>query len=346
MNIQLVLAIVSIIAILFVPANVIHATYEKTQSNAMWSFGENLNAGDRFSYRICEYALHIPELPEPCYDVTLHFLYLLPGTTGNIWIVAVEINHAQKQINTVFHIDAESFEISTDGITIQYANSLERTLEWIKNYAHKMRPQPLTIGKSWGVVATDAGAPLPLLVNQIDFMAIENDGFSVYRVGYALVEESHVYIKDGFPFPLEAVIHKPVSISLAPLTFMVTLISYSNLGVLCDPPNPVQQVPLYFSAKSGLDIDDLLDQQNKQKQTYSQFAKQGSNLLSELQTIAESKTNTRPDPDVMSYEEFVMLVKNMAGQNTSVNITDHSKTTDDNVKNNTSRVSEKTKNTQ
>lgn len=338
MNVQMILFVIFTISILFILTDVIYVESEQIQSDPMWSFGENLKTGDLFSYHICEYSLHIPELPEPCYDITMHFLHLLPTTYGNTWIVATEIFHAQKQINTVFHIDADSFEITSEGATIQYASSLERNLEWIKKYAHKMRPQSLVVGKSWGVVATDAGSPITLMVSQTDFMTAQNDDFVAYKIGYELTKESYVYVKDGFPFPLEMAIYKPVSGQLQPLMFTATLISHSVSHVFCDPPTSVPKIPSYFGAKIELDKGNLSDQ-NK-PHSYHKTSEQGNGLPSESKTTDAPYIEDSIGSSVISYAKFLEIIKNMTGQNIGDDIHSSNKTIVGNVTDTVSKIAE------
>lgn len=223
-----------------------------------WIFGEGLRPGDLFEYKICDFALRIPESPGHCYLATLHFLHVLPSTDGKIWIVSASINHGIRTVETVLHVSAESFSIKTDGTSIQYASSLERTLGWMQNYAQKHRPQALLVGKSWGTVAADTSPSAELLVNRADSLMMGNKTVQTYNIGYLLVNESFFQIQDGFPFPIQALAYKPVSSHQnVPLSFTLDLISHSNSGLRCESPSKSESVPSYFAAKSSLTRDEL-----------------------------------------------------------------------------------------
>lgn len=198
------------------------------QDRPAWHFGEGLNPGDFFQYEICDSILKIPESPDSCYVMTLQFLQLLPSPEGKTWITSVHVDHNVRQIDMIFHISADSFKVKTDGTTIPYAQSLERTLGWIKQHASKFEPQPLVVGKPWSTVASDAGAP-SILLTQIDSFQLGNQTHQTYRLGYYLVKDSFIQIKDEFPFPMQAVIYKPISSHHdIPLAFTVRLLSFWN----------------------------------------------------------------------------------------------------------------------
>lgn len=208
----------------------------RRQELSQWSFGEGLAVGDFFEYQICDSVLKIPESPDPCYVVTLEFLQLLPSPQGNAWVVAAHVDHHVRQVDMIFQILADSFEIKTDGTTIPYADSIKRTLGWIKQHASNFEPKMLAVGKSWGVVDSQTkGAKTELLITQVDSVQIQDQTYDTYKIGYYLTKESFVQIKDEFPFPVKAVIYKPVSsYQNIPLAFTVDLLSHSNSDV-CNP---------------------------------------------------------------------------------------------------------------
>lgn len=201
-----------------------------------WSFGEGLAAGDFFEYQICDSILKIPESPNPCYVVTLEFLQLLPSPQGKMWVVAAHVDHQVRQVDMIFQILEDSFKIKTDGMTIPYADSIEKTLGWIRQHASKFEPQTLAVGKIWGEINSQTeGAKTELLLTQVDSVQVNDKTYDTYKVGYYLTKESFVQIKDGFPFPIKAAIYKPVSAyQNIPLVFTVDLLSYSHSD-LCNP---------------------------------------------------------------------------------------------------------------
>jgi hypothetical protein len=203
------------------------------KSQPVWSLGEGLQPGDVFVYRICDAYLRIPESPDPCYVVRMHFLNLLDGIEGKIWIVSVHVDHKTRQLNTIFHIVADSSSIRTDKESIQYAQSVERTLQWIGKYASKHKPQPLRIGSIWGIVTSDSSTRNDLVVSQIDSIVLQNTSYNTYKVMHLLIKESFLQIKDEFPFPITAHVYKPISTHQnIPLAFSFELVSYENY-IIC-----------------------------------------------------------------------------------------------------------------
>ena len=182
-----------------------------------WYFGEGLREGDEFSYRICDYDQS--EILSQCYFVNLAFLQLLPSHYGKVWIVSAHINQGGDPFNAIFQIEQGSFEIRTDGVSAKYADSIQRTVGWIKPMAHIFSPQSLKVGSSWGQVSS--GSKMTELV--ITKM-IQEDTF---EVGYLFFQQSYFLIKDGFPFPIKAELYKPAYQS-TPLQFTLELQHFSH----------------------------------------------------------------------------------------------------------------------
>ncbi len=235
----------------------------------MWYFGEGLSVGDEFTYNICDSVLRIPESPNHCYTITMKFLTLLPSPEGKTWIVSAHVDHKIRTLDMIFHVSANSFKIKTDGTNIPYADSMERTLGWVRNFSNENRPQFLSVGKSWGIVTADMNSPTEIIINQIDSLEFEGHMERTYLLGYTLIEDSYLHIMDGFPFPLKAVIYKPVfSYRDIPLAFTFQLINYQNFDNLstcyakkssdASTNEPTDQTPENHFDYELHQIDDLL----------------------------------------------------------------------------------------
>ncbi|MBI5146737.1 MAG: hypothetical protein HZA84_05905 [Thaumarchaeota archaeon] len=194
-----------------------------------WHFGEGLKSGDSFEYKICDSLLRVPESPDNCYVITLDVVALLPSPQGNVWIMSAHVDHRIRNVDFILQVSDSSFEMITDGSSITYADSLERTLEWAIKFASNHKPQPLVIGKSWGVVASDTVPETKLTVMRVDSVQIGEEILPTYRIGYSLVQDSFLQIQDGFPMPIKAVIYKPVSVFKdVPLAMTFELLNYTN----------------------------------------------------------------------------------------------------------------------
>jgi hypothetical protein len=197
-------------------------------SKNTWHFGEGLDLGDEFVFDVCDPVLRIPEVPDHCYTITMRFLALLPTHDGMVWIVASHIDYKTGDVDMIFQISARSFKIRTDGTNTAYADSVERTIGWIRQFSNENRPQTLSVGKSWGMVPGDMNWPTQITVNRIDYDGFEKTD-SRYLLGYSFIKESQIQIMDGFPFPLKATIYKPVSSHQnPPLEFSFQMSSYQN----------------------------------------------------------------------------------------------------------------------
>ncbi|HSA97533.1 MAG TPA: hypothetical protein VLF17_00440 [Candidatus Nitrosotenuis sp.] len=216
-----------LVAEFFIPnADSMETGKEKQPS---WYFGEGLKSGDYFEYSICDSLLIIPASPDHCYIITLQVVALLPAQQEDTWVISAHVDHRTRAVDFVLLVSDSSFRITTDGANIPYANSLERTLEWIMSFASAHRPQPLVIGKSWGVVASDTAPETELDVMQVDSVQIGEKIIPTYRIGYYLASDSFLQIMDGFPIPIKAVIYKPTSVFRdAPIATTFELLNYSN----------------------------------------------------------------------------------------------------------------------
>lgn len=235
-----------------------------------WYFGEGLDMGDEFTYSICDSILRVPESPNHCYTITMKFLALLPSPEGKTWVVSSHVDHKIRTFDMIFHVSANSFKVKTDGTSIPYADSIERTLGWVRDFSNENRPQFLSVGKSWGIVTADMNSPTEITVNQIDSSEFEGHLERTYLLGYTLIEDSYLHIMDGFPFPLKAVIYKPIfSYQDVPLAFTFQLINYQNLDNpnMCyavessDAPTngSVDRIPEnHFDGEPNQGFDDLL----------------------------------------------------------------------------------------
>lgn len=222
------------------------------EKQPMWYFGEGLKSGDSFEYRICDSLLIIPASPDHCYIITLQVVALLPAPQGKTWVISAHVDHRIRTTDFILLVSDSSFKITTDGTSIPYADSLERTLEWVMSFASAHKPQPLVIGRSWGAVTSDTVPETDLDVMQVDSVQIGEEVIPTYKIGYSLVKNSFLQIKDGFPIPIRATIYKPISVFKdVPLETTFELLNYSNsndYGATQTDVNPFctyQSLPLY-----------------------------------------------------------------------------------------------------
>lgn len=201
---------------------------------ATWHLGKGLVPGDLFTYKICDMILIIPESPDHCYQISLEFIDILKGPHGDVWVIQAVMDHQDKKTYSIFQISATTFDITTDGTSIPYADSVARTIFWIGKFANELDQKPLAVGKSWGKIATYTAPATELVVRNIEVINNE-EPFHTFALGYNLIEQSTVNINEDFPFPIKAVIYKPtISHQNIPLQFTIELVEYINTSNFLD----------------------------------------------------------------------------------------------------------------
>jgi len=145
------------------------------QQEHLWSLGKNLTVGDSYTYRICDpdaminysaasyhyFTKNLKHNGSLCYTIQMDFVNLVSTEqnqiSSHIWIVQGKItdDFTGNTRNSVFHVDAESFEVrSADTIhpdTIRYAKSIQNTIFSIYKYT-AIEPKLLQNDISWGEV--------------------------------------------------------------------------------------------------------------------------------------------------------------------------------------------------
>ncbi len=204
---------------------------------ATWYLGKSLGPGSLFTYKICDMVLIIPESPDHCYQIRLEFIDVLKDPHGDVWIVQAVMDHQDRKTYAIFQISATTFDITTDGTSIPYADSVSRTLFWIGKFANEFNQKPLAIGKSWGKIATRTAPETELIIrNEVTGVGSNEQQFQTFTLGYNLIEQSTLSISEGFPFPIKAVIYKPITTyQNIPLQFTIELIDYKRSDFVNGP---------------------------------------------------------------------------------------------------------------
>ncbi|MCA2003822.1 MAG: hypothetical protein LDL06_03560 [Candidatus Nitrosotenuis sp.] len=227
---------------------------------ATWYLGKGLGAGEVFTYKVCDMILIVPESPDHCYQIRLEFIDILKGPHGDMWIVQAVMDHQDKKTYAIFQISATTFDITTDGTSIPYADSVSRTIFWIGKFANEFDQKSLTIGKSWGKIATYTAPETELIIRNNEVVVLGSNERQLHTLilGYNLIEQSTLNISDDFPFPVKAVIYKPTtSHQNIPLQFTIELVDYNRNDFLYD--SSLQTIPNENEFSESLnDFDDVL----------------------------------------------------------------------------------------
>ena len=167
-----------------------------------WRLGENLEAGDSYTYKIC-HSVHAAEAtyPDPCYTLRMDFVHqMVHHAYGPVWIVDVGFDNS----STVMLLDYDSMVMHpTSAWDVWLADSIQNTVLHLAPYGE----QGLEVGAYWGEIdAYFYSVPLSITFRAEDRSVL----------GYDTAAESRTVIMPGMPFPEYSRWHDPRSISEDP----------------------------------------------------------------------------------------------------------------------------------
>ncbi|MGI0087844.1 MAG: hypothetical protein ACREBI_07765 [Nitrosotalea sp.] len=192
---------------------------ENQKGYPSWYIGKGIVPGESLTYHICDLTMKSTlNGATTCYQARLDFVSLLQDHTGGVWIVQAVFtpDGSTSQWPSILYITEDFGGITTDGSSMNYATSLSHTLLYLQKYANTFKPQKLEIGSSWGFV-DDYVSPVPqLTVTRFTSIDTGSNSTGVYEVGFDVVKDNTIYIKDGFPFPVEQTIYDSEGYSADP----------------------------------------------------------------------------------------------------------------------------------
>jgi len=260
---------------------------------ATWYLGKGLGPGEVFTYKVCDMILILPESPDHCYQISLQFIDILKSPHGDVWIVQAVVDHQDRKTYAIFQVSATTFDITTDGTSIPYADSVSRTIFLIGKFANEFDQKPLTIGKSWGKIATYTAPETELIIRNSEVVGFGNNKqqLQTFTLGYNLIEQSILSINDDFPFPIKAVIYKPTtSHQNIPLQFTIELVDYNRNEFLYD--SSLQTIPTENEFSESLnDFDDVLLNETVVDENVNIDHSTDSNELNDTTSFDESNSN-------------------------------------------------------
>ncbi|MEW6044230.1 MAG: hypothetical protein AB1608_08195 [Thermoproteota archaeon] len=267
----------------------------RKEKPATWYLGKGLGPGEVFTYKVCDMILIVPESPDHCYQIRLEFIDILKGPHGDMWIVQAVMDHQDKKTYAIFQISATTFDITTDGTSIPYADSVSRTIFWIGKFANEFDQKSLTIGKSWGKIATYTAPETELIIRNNEVVVLGSNERQLHTLilGYNLIEQSTLNINDDFPFPIKAVIYKPTtSHQNIPLQFTIELVDYNRNDFLYD--SSLQTIPNENEFSESLnDFDDvLLNETVVDKNTNTDYIISSNDELNSTTGFEEKNSNS------------------------------------------------------
>jgi hypothetical protein len=193
-----------------------------------WNLGQDLWGGQSYNYHICDPTLLISD--SYCYDIDLKFIDSLRSHNNLMWIVQATINHDGKENYAIFQINANTFEIKTDVSSQPYADSVEKTLFWIQEYASEHDSKMLKTGKSWGDVSQFLTPDTNLMVKGHSDFSFDNNN-SFYDVGFS---RANLVISQDYPFPVDAQVKRPAPLEKDAFSFTINSVTNENTFVQSD----------------------------------------------------------------------------------------------------------------
>lgn len=167
-----------------------------------WRLGENLAAGDSYTYSVCN-SVHAYETtyPDPCYTLRMDFVHrMVHHAYGPVWIMDVGFGNR----STVMLLDYITMTVHpTSAWDVWLADSIQDTVLHLAPYGE----QSLQVGAHWGEIdAYFYSVPLSIVSRAGDKSIL----------GYDTAAESRTVIISGMPFPEYSRWHDPRSISADP----------------------------------------------------------------------------------------------------------------------------------
>ena len=206
---------------------------EKQSKYPSWYVGKGVVPGEQFAYHICDRTIK-PTLngATQCYRADLDFVQLLQDHVGYMWIVQASFtpDGSSSHWFAILHVSENFATITTDGTSMNYAASLSHALLYLQKYANKDKPQTLHIGSSWGLVDSYVSPVPQLTVDRFVTVNMDSNMTGAYEVGFDVVKDNVIYIKDGFPFPIKQTIYDSEGYNAdPPILYQVKLLQTSNV---------------------------------------------------------------------------------------------------------------------
>ncbi len=167
-----------------------------------WRLGENLAAGDSYTYSVCN-SVHAYEAtyPDPCYTLRMDFVHrMVHHAYGPVWVMDVGFDNK----STVMLLAHDTMAVHpTSAWDVWLADSIQNTVLHLAPYGG----QGLQVGAHWGDIdAYFYSVPLSIISRAGDKSIL----------GYDTAAESRTAIISGMPFPEYSRWHDPGSISEDP----------------------------------------------------------------------------------------------------------------------------------
>lgn len=191
-----------------------------------WHTGKDILAGDSFTYLVCDNSKHAS-----CHVLRLDFHVQIPSGNEDTWVIGAQVSNENTTDHHIFLMDSQ-MDITTNYAGADAADSMQDTLFFLNQLAHRNAPKPLEVGKSWGNIITTLNRGDEMIVKSTDILHLQNgQSIDVFVAEYGFFETSTFAISRDLPFPASAIVYDPYSRLPDPgVIFAFEIIDYSKGG--------------------------------------------------------------------------------------------------------------------
>ena len=193
-------------------------------TNSQWYMGMNLNVGDKYHYRICDYTFNVPNTTPYCYELVLDVLTRYHDDSllilGN---VESDLNISDSLLFTFSKTGAFKTLLIKDKL---YGHSIQNTILYLGNFATVSSPKSLIVGNSFATVDSPFGDVDIVISKHIQ----DNHVTSYYQLDLDLATHSIFWLDPNLSFPMYAIAYNPHDINAEYPLYEYTLLNHSSLS--------------------------------------------------------------------------------------------------------------------
>ncbi|MGI0002804.1 MAG: peptidase [Nitrosopumilaceae archaeon] len=239
--------VVSLLVVMIIGSG-IHSAFAQFQSGGVnkpgdWYVGEGLKVGDQFSYKLC-YVDY-----KECTEFQIDFWISGEKKTGTEekWVAQTVVYDGNKIVKGEMELGKVAPEPTGGSIELSvYRGAFKSSIVWLSAYATNSPgdavkgPKKFSV-PSWGKIGNIGGEQI--IPTAIETITVPEGTFETVLVqwktgGYF----NHVWIVDGFPFPIKASTWAHVAEGIPPQEYRFELLDYKQ-NVKTDPFSGIVSTP-------------------------------------------------------------------------------------------------------
>ncbi|WOV92669.1 MAG: hypothetical protein R1F52_06045 [Candidatus Nitrosoabyssus spongiisocia] len=194
-------------------------------TNSQWYLGMNLNVGDTYHYRICDYTFDVPNTIPYCYELVLDVLVRYDDDS---LLILGDVESDSNISNSLLFTFSETGTFKTLLIKDRlYGFSIQNTILYLNNFATPSSPKSLNVGNSFGTVDSPFG-DVDIVVSKHIRGNHMTDGY--YQLDLDLATHSMFWLDPNLPFPIYAIAYNPHDINTEYPLYEYTLLNHSSLS--------------------------------------------------------------------------------------------------------------------